>query len=334
MLPRVEQGRSPDYLSDSSWNYFKAQALLRLLQREFNPLEDPRLAQQSNEDFMRTLEEYGDRRTIARQCEVVREHLTDFLFNKRAGSSSSLQLLDRHLAATSYLAAQVADHDIFARVLKESLGNSITQRYQALAATTLRQDTPGLTMNYRELGLVSTVFRNLVSYGMWKSIEVSKQSQAAALREHKARAYVGSVALDSLGNILETGYRGEDSNRSRHSEDILLSKLQRSGLLSQAAVVAVNLEPCAVRSEKHREHLGHTKGCSQLLLESGVPIVGYVIGDGSRHDRGRGGEVLSDHDQVLVFQADVPLAIATAAGIQDLPHLNQVAMPLEFAKIS
>ena len=344
MFPRLEkrwQSRFPEQeldeaeLGGESWLPLDGAVAARLLREiALSPLDENEI-EKAKRVLAKTIESYSDHRYRLNACSDVQNRMNVFLFSNvlMHEVSSPLDTLDTHLSAVSYYAAQSTSPTSMADYLTKSLSNGARKQVNEVLAELDKFERANpenraylpssISPNQRDVLTAEAVLRGLVSFGMWKAIEASRLSASAAQKERKNRAVVGSVALDLEGKVLETAYRGEDPNSSKHSEHILLEKLRKGGLVDKAFIVCVNLEPCLHRSEKHAAR-GCGVSCSQLLVNAGIPIVGYILTDDNPKQNGRGGKRLEEHD-IMVFAADNPAAQALASSLQVLNHLRVAA---------
>jgi pyrimidine deaminase RibD-like protein len=340
MLPRQAEIRGFGE-KFQSMDRFSTLALLRILQNTEIDTLTPQDTSSGLQDFDQTIGLYADQRNIELTSRLIEAELTRFLDPENPQENFPvINLLDRHLAALAYLCGQSTEDTSFMEWLDYTLGAFNRDRFLDIFYDGLmkRPGNSELDMNSRELLVSETLIRQMVSFGLWRAIEISKESQKVALRRRdKDRAYVGAVALDRFGQVIETAFRGEDANRSKHAENVLLDKLRATGKLAQVAIIAVSLEPCLTRSTKHHENLGHDKGCSTLLLETPVPVIAYVLTDQNDKGSGRGGDLLRQEQRILL-RANHPVAIALESNLQSLPHLRNSGLAasalLGFADVS
>jgi pyrimidine deaminase RibD-like protein len=187
----------------------------------------------------------------------------------------------------------------------------------------VQEDYQSFDQNFIERAIAEIVFKNIAGFGLWRSINKATASRQVFEEggETCPRAFVGAVAMGWHGEVIATAYRGENINLAQHAEEILIKKIETLGKLGDVCMVASTLEPCKIRSERHRESLGHTKGCSTLLIESGIKAVVFLQNDPNGHGRGRGAENLQSHE-ILVLMGNDPAALHSAAVIQIYPHLQ------------
>lgn len=336
MLPRPKEtfGVPSDIGEYGDWTTFPTYAMFQMLSEGVanegvrHPAEKRTMRRWGEAQLADVIRKYqGPDDVIDKEYARFRVGISKFLTAKEA-DYTILAELEQHLAALANIYGQVTtEKQVFTYCLSHTLGNwgmgHLKSIWNVVSQGEVTDKDRARDMSYRELMLVDVILRQIANFGLWRAIELSKQSYRVAEEDgNLGRAFVGAVALDYEGQILATGYRGDHSAvPSMHAENIMLNKLRDRKQLEDVAVVSVSLEPCLDRSPRHHEHLGHGLGCSQLLIDANIPVIAYILPDYNKKGKGRGGPLLRDNGKV-VFVADHPSAISTLSNMQTLPHLR------------
>jgi pyrimidine deaminase RibD-like protein len=136
---------------------------------------------------------------------------------------------------------------------------------------------------------------------MREALSLSRECNPEDDRVHP---YVGAVVVTQKGQVIATGYRGQNKP-GRHAEQEAL--LDKPLDVLRGAIIYTTLEPCTVR--------GREEPCCSRIIRAG--IVEVVIGmlDPNRDIRGKGWWQLEEHRiEVRYFDSDI---------VQEIRDLNR-----------
>ncbi len=128
---------------------------------------------------------------------------------------------------------------------------------------------------------------------------------------------VGATALNVRGEILSQKFH--EGAGTPHAEAMVIADLRARGILDQAKILLVTLEPC--------NHTGRTPPCTHAILESGIKSVFYGVSDPNPRVAGGGGKFLRDHGVTCELFPDSEIETESKHLIRAFAHWSKTGKP-------